>query len=51
MHLIDLDRGAVEAVIEAMAAIKKDPPMTYDQVLDTLRNRGLPNSAAALRRR
>ena len=27
MHLIDLDREAVKAVIEAMAAIKKNPPM------------------------
>src|SRR5882724_9556846 len=51
MHLIDLDREAVKAVIEAMAAIKKNPPMTYDQVLDTLANRGLPNSAASLRRK
>jgi predicted nucleic acid-binding protein len=50
MHLIDLDREAVEAVIEAMAANKTSPPMTYDDVLGTLHGRGLPNSAAALRR-
>src|SRR5689334_5738946 len=49
-HLVDLDREAVEAVIEAMAANKKNPPMTYDDVLDTLDARGLPKSAAALRR-
>jgi hypothetical protein len=51
MHLIDLDRAAVEAVIEAMSAIKKNPPMTYDEVLDTLHARGLPKSASALRRK
>src|SRR5690348_8325539 len=39
MHLIDLDREAVEAVVEAMAANKKNPPMTYDDVLDTLHAR------------
>src|SRR5689334_9264129 len=51
MHLIDLDRGAVEAVIEAMSVNKKDPPMTYDEILDTLHARGLPRSASALRRK
>jgi len=50
MHLIDLDREAVETVIDAMAANKKSPPMTYEDVLDTLNGRGLPKSAAALRR-
>lgn len=51
MHLVDLDREAVETVVEEMAAIKKKPPMTYDEVLETIRNRDLPNTAAALRRR
>jgi PIN domain-containing protein len=51
MHLIDLDRGAIEAVIEAMSANRKDPPMTYDEILDTLHVRGLPRSAAELRRK
>lgn len=50
-HLVDLDREAVEKVVDEMAAIKKKPPMTYDEVLETIRNRGLPNTAAALRRR
>ena len=50
MHLVDLDREAIERVIDEMAAIKRKPPMTYDEVLDTIRNRGLPNSAAALRK-
>jgi hypothetical protein len=48
-HVIDLDRPAVERVIRTMAEIRKQPPMTFDEVLERLRQLGLVESVKALR--
>lgn len=49
-HLVDLDRSAVESVVEQMARARTKPPVTYDALLDLIAVRGLPESSAALRR-
>jgi hypothetical protein len=51
MHLIDLPRGpaVVVRVVLDQAADLRNPPMTPEEVLDTLERNGLLRSVARLR--
>jgi predicted nucleic acid-binding protein len=47
--LLDLAPGAVLSAVNAQLASLKNPPQTFDQVLDTLRSQGLAQSVARVR--
>ncbi len=49
LNVIDLSSGAVLLAVQKQAASLKNPPQTFDQVLDTLEAQGLVQSVAALR--
>jgi hypothetical protein len=49
LDLLDLSPGAVGDAIRAQAATLKNPPVTPDDVLDTLRSNGLVRAVAKLR--
>jgi len=49
LDLVDVDPGAVLAVVRRQAAALKNPPMTVDEVLARLEEQGLVRSVARLR--
>jgi PIN domain-containing protein len=47
-HLIDLGGGTLADIVVTMAADKRKPPMTPQEVIESLRRAGLPRSADVL---
>ena len=49
LDLIDLGPGTVSQTVTQQANALKNPPMSVDEVLETLHRQGLPQSVARLR--
>jgi hypothetical protein len=50
LHLLSLGPGEVLRVVTGQAEALKNPPLTVEQLLDTLESRGLVQSVAELRK-